>query len=64
MRIPHVRTTAASPTELTQIHPLHSKPTHHSFFHAYAFLCVSYGYAVLHVNYRGSTGFGADALAR
>lgn len=37
---------------------------HDSFSHAYAFLCVSYGLAVLHVNYRGSTGFGGAALQR
>ena len=35
-----------------------------AYFHSYAFLCVSYGLALLHVNYRGSTGFGSAALAR
>lgn len=34
-----------------------------SFLHSYAFLAVSHGLALLHVNFRGSTGFGADALA-
>jgi len=32
-----------------------------SYNPAYAFLCAS-GYAILHVNYRGSTGFGQRAL--
>lgn len=32
------------------------------FIPAYAFLCATQGVAVLHVNFRGSTGFGTDAL--
>jgi len=33
-----------------------------SFIPSYAFLCAHGGYAILHVNYRGSTGFGQNAL--
>lgn len=32
------------------------------FVPAYAFLCATQGVAVLHVNFRGSTGFGTEAL--
>jgi hypothetical protein len=35
-----------------------------SFLHSYAYLCVSYNLALLHVNFRGSTGFGTDPLDR
>jgi acylaminoacyl-peptidase len=34
-----------------------------TYFHSYAFLSISYGFALLHVNYRGSTGFGSASLA-
>ena len=33
-----------------------------SYFHAYAFLAYSLGAAVLHVNYRGSPGFGQSGI--
>jgi acylaminoacyl-peptidase len=33
-----------------------------AFNPAYAYLCAQGGYAILHVNYRGSTGFGQRAL--
>lgn len=33
-----------------------------AFVPAYAFLCATQGFAVLHVNFRGSTGFGTAAL--
>lgn len=33
-----------------------------AFVPAYAFLCATQGFAVLHVNFRGSTGFGTTAL--
>lgn len=33
-----------------------------SFVPSYAFLCATQGVAVLHVNFRGSTGFGTEAL--
>ena len=33
-----------------------------AFAPAYAFLCATQGFAVLHVNFRGSTGFGTTAL--
>lgn len=32
------------------------------FIPAYAFLCATQGVAVIHVNFRGSTGFGTEAL--
>ncbi|CAM9383223.1 unnamed protein product [Scytosiphon promiscuus] len=32
------------------------------FVPSYAFLCATQGFAVLHVNFRGSTGFGTTAL--
>ena len=35
-----------------------------TFSHAYAFLCVSFGFAILHINFRGSTGFGGNAFKR
>ena len=33
-----------------------------SYFPSYAFLCKHGRYAILHVNFRGSTGFGQAAL--
>jgi acylaminoacyl-peptidase len=33
-----------------------------AYFHAYAYLAHSLGAAVLHVNYRGSPGFGQDSI--
>ena len=33
-----------------------------SYVASYAFLCLHLGAAVLHVNYRGSTGFGQDSI--
>ena len=33
-----------------------------SYIASYAFLCLHLGAAVLHVNYRGSTGFGQDSI--
>jgi len=33
-----------------------------SFIAPYAYLCAEGGFALLHVNYRGSTGFGSDNL--
>jgi acylaminoacyl-peptidase len=33
-----------------------------AYFHAYAFLAHTLGAAVLHVNYRGSPGFGQDSI--
>jgi len=33
-----------------------------SYFPTYGFLCKQGRYAVLHVNFRGSTGFGQSAL--
>jgi acylaminoacyl-peptidase len=33
-----------------------------AYFHAYAFLAHSLGAAVLHVNYRGSPGFGQESI--
>jgi len=36
--------------------------THTAFFPAYTFLVLHLGAVILHINYRGSTGFGQDAL--
>jgi hypothetical protein len=35
-----------------------------SFLHSYASLCLSYNLALLHVNFRGSTGLGTNPLNR